>query len=294
MLTAPKFSSKSLLDPVSDGDPLLRFAAPWANVAVQYFATLAMTGVATLAAVGFDYDVTIPNLSLIFVVPVIIAAVGFGLGPSLFASILGALAYNFFLVDPRYTLRVNDPANLWAIGLLVVVGCIASAVASTSRRRADELALEQRQAGLLRSYGHDVLGASGLKEIADLTVRTIADLFRVPAMVLREEEGGADVIATAGIFDPQEPDRDAAHTALKTGGVVRAGVYPADASRFDFWPVPVRAARPAAIGLAFDQDDRPPSPDVLVEIIAGFMALALDRQHLEAGQGRSTTKTRMP
>ena len=285
MLTAPKFSSKSLLDPMSDGDPLLRFAAPWANVAVQYFATLAMTGVATLAAVGFDYDVTIPNLSLIFVVPVIIAAVGFGLGPSLFASILGALAYNFFLVDPRYTLRVDDPANLWAIGLLVVVGCIASAVASTSKRRADELALQERQASLLRSYERELLEARGQKEIAEVTVRTTADLFRVPAMVMREGDGGSDDVVMAGAIELQEAELDAAHVALTAGGVVRAGVYPADASRFDFWPVPVRVARPTAIGLAFDPDERPPAPGVLVEIVAGFMALALDRQQLEATKG---------
>jgi K+-sensing histidine kinase KdpD len=69
-------------------------------------------------AVGVDRGVTIPNLSLVFVVPVVIAGVGFGLGSSLCSAILGALAYNFFLTEPRYSLVVDDPANIWAIGLL--------------------------------------------------------------------------------------------------------------------------------------------------------------------------------
>ena len=61
-------------DPVSD-------LAPKAPAVVGYLASVAMTAVATVVAVGVDSAVTIPNLSLIFVVPVIVAGVGFGLGP---------------------------------------------------------------------------------------------------------------------------------------------------------------------------------------------------------------------
>ena len=40
----------------------------------------------------------------------------------------------------------------------------------------------------------------------------------------------------------------------------RAGVYPALASRFDFWPVTTGEGRAAAIGLAFDPNNRPSAP----------------------------------
>jgi K+-sensing histidine kinase KdpD len=72
---------------------------------------------------------------------VILAGVSLGLGPSLCSAILGAIAFNFFLTEPRYTLVVDDPANIWAIGLLFVVGLIVSGVAFTSRQRATEAAL---------------------------------------------------------------------------------------------------------------------------------------------------------
>ena len=129
-----------------DADPLLGSAPSEAPAVVGYLASFAMTAVATVVAVGVDSGVTIPNLSLVFVVPVIIAGVSFGLGPSLCSAILGALAYNFFLTEPRYTLVVDDPANIWAIGLLFVVGLIVSGVAFTSRRRATDAALLRRQA----------------------------------------------------------------------------------------------------------------------------------------------------
>ncbi|MFY0064785.1 DUF4118 domain-containing protein, partial [Acinetobacter baumannii] len=96
--------------------------------------SIAMTALATVLAIAADSKVAIPNLSLVFVVPVIIAGVGLGLGPALCAAVVGALAFNFFLTDPRYSLAVDDPSNIWAIGLLFVVGLIASGVAFTSRR----------------------------------------------------------------------------------------------------------------------------------------------------------------
>ena len=93
------------ITPAPDADPLF---GPVASELVRYLASIAMTAAATVVAVGVDSKVTIPNLSLVFVVPVIIAGVSLGLGPSLCSAILGALAFNFFLTEPRYSLAVDD------------------------------------------------------------------------------------------------------------------------------------------------------------------------------------------
>jgi hypothetical protein len=61
--------------------------------------------------------------------------------------------------------------------------------------------------------------------------------------------------------------------------VVRSGVYPDLASRFDFWPVETAEGQNAVIGLAFDPDERPSAPDALVNIVGSVLALVLDRQH---------------
>lgn len=111
--------------PAVDTDPL---ASEW----VRYLGAIAMTAAATVLAVAVDSKVSIPNLSLVFVIPVTVAGVGLGLGPSLCSAILGTLAFNFFLTEPRYSLTVDDPSNIWAIGLLFVVGLVASGVALTS------------------------------------------------------------------------------------------------------------------------------------------------------------------
>ncbi|WP_378947666.1 DUF4118 domain-containing protein [Mesorhizobium sp. ANAO-SY3R2] len=245
-------------------------------------AAFALVAVATALAVSVDFGVKVPNLSLMFVVPVVIAGVAFGLGPSLCAAVLGALAYNFFLTEPRYSLEVKDPANIWAIGLLFLVGLITSGVAYTSGRRAAEAALLRRQAMVLQDYSRDVVAADDTETVVSLTSKALAALFHVPAVVLLVAEGKlVSVRKTAIGAELQQAEIEAALSSLAAGTVVRAGIYPAVASRFDFWPAATATGPSAVIGLAFDPDERPSTPDMSVDVVRSVLGLALERRLVE-------------
>jgi K+-sensing histidine kinase KdpD len=267
--------------PMPDADPLV---GPAASDVLRYLASFAMTAVATVVAVGVDSTVTIPNLSLLFVVPVVIAGVSLGLGPSLGSAILGALAFNFFLTEPRYSLAVDDPANIWAIGLLFAVGLIVSGVAFTSHRRAAEAALLRRQAAVLQGCSRDLVAADNTKAIVSITAQALAALFQVPVVVMLVREGRVVSLERAGDLEPNEAELEAARSSLATGTAVRGGVYPDPASRFDFWPVKTAEGQNAVIGLAFDPDERPAAPDTLVDTVRSVLALVLDRRYLRGGR----------
>src|SRR5258705_2047929 len=192
-----------------------------ASELVRYLASIAMTSAATVVAVGVDSKVTIPNLSLVFVVPVIISGVGLGLGPSLCSAILGALVFNFFLTEPRYSLAVDDPANIWAIGLLFVVGLIVSGVAFTSRQRATEAAQLRRQTTVLQGYSRDVVAADNTKAIVSITSQALAALFQVPVVVMLVTEGRLVFLEQVGDIGPEEAELEAARSSLAPGIVAR-------------------------------------------------------------------------
>ena len=252
--------------------------SPAASSAARYVAAIAMTIVATIVAVSVDSKVAIPNLSLVFVVPVIVAGVSLGLGPSLCSAVLGALAFNFFLTEPRYSLAVDDAANIWAIGLLFVIGIIASGVAFTSHRRAAEAALLRKQVDALHGYSNDLIAADSANGLLSITSRALAALFQVPAVVMLIDEGNVVLLEKVGDVEPQESDLEIARSSLATGAAMPSGVYPNLASRFDFWPAATERHN-AVIGLAFDPDERPSKPDALVSIIVRLLGLMLDRQH---------------
>jgi K+-sensing histidine kinase KdpD len=260
------------IDRGADADPL---ASVWA----RYLASVAMTVAATIVAIAVDSKLNIPNLSLVFVIPVIVAGLGFGLGPSLCAAILGALAFNFFLTAPRYTLVIDDPSNIWAMALLFVVGLVVSGVAFASHRRAAEASLLRKQAAILQGYSRDVAAAGNVDAIASITSRALAALFGVSAVVMLAVEGRIVSVKRTRDADPREAELEAAQSCLTTGAVLRGGVYPYPDSRFDFWPARTADGQGAVIGLAFDPDERPATPDAPVTVVANILALALDRQN---------------
>lgn len=268
------FDSKPQSDihQATDADPM---ESEW----VRYLASIVMTAAATAVAVGVDSQVSIPNLSLVFVIPVIIAGLGLGLGPSLCSAVLGSLAYNFFLTEPRYSLTVDDPANIWAIGLLFVVGVITSGVAFTSARRASEAALLKKQMTILQGYSRDAMAADNLDGILSVTSQTLEALFRVPAVAMFVNQDKVISMKRVGDVEPQQSELKTALSSLETESVVRSGVYPDLTSRFDFWPVKTAEGQSAIIGLAFNPDERPSTPDVPVKIAASILSLVLDRQH---------------
>jgi hypothetical protein len=91
-------------------------------------------------------------------------------------------------------------------------------------------------------------------------------------------EGKVASIKRTGNLEPTEGEIEAARSSVTTGTVLRGGVYPYEACRFDFWPLQTTEGQSAVIGLAFDPDERPWAPDAQVRVVSTILALVLDRQ----------------
>jgi K+-sensing histidine kinase KdpD len=258
---------------------------PAASNVTRYLAAFLLNIFATAIAVGADMQVAIPNLSLIFVVPVVVSGAILGLGPSLFSALLGALSFDFFLAAPRYSLVIDDAANIWAMGLLLLVGLIVSTVSFTSQRRAEQAARLKRQFATLDQYGREVSAEGNLDAIASVTNRSLASLSGLPTVVLIVANEKIVAIQSSGVLEPNKSEIEAARSSLTTGDIVHGGIYPNVDSRFDFWPIRTQRGPSAILGVALD-DDRSAEAEVPVAIMARVLAAALDREELSLSSRR--------
>ena len=249
---------------------------------LAYALALAMVGAATVAGYVLDGIAAIPSLSLVFVLPVVVSAAAFGWGPALTAAVAGVAAYNFFLIPPRYTLSVADPANAWALVLLLAVAAITSAVAAQSRRRALVAQAAARQAEALQDLARSLVGAADVPAVAAACAEALSRLFGARAVVLTEAGGRLGAAATAGGEPPGDNDIEAARWSLASRHPTRGGAYPAGEAAFDFWPVTTPARHSAVLGVAISGRDqgRPEHPERLVELVGAYLAVALDREAL--------------
>jgi two-component system sensor histidine kinase KdpD len=92
-----------------------------------------MVGAAAVAAHFCEPYLAPQSLALIFVAPMVVAAMRYGLRAALAASLLSVAAINFLFVEPRYTLVVARVQDLGALLLFAAVSVLVSFIAERAR-----------------------------------------------------------------------------------------------------------------------------------------------------------------
>ena len=108
---------------------------PFAHRIAGYAIALIAVAVVTLATAWFFADLGPAATALLFLLPVLLVAARGGRGPSLTAAAASALAYNFFLLPPRYTLRVHGFDNVVSLIVLFSVAIVTSRLADRLKAR---------------------------------------------------------------------------------------------------------------------------------------------------------------
>jgi K+-sensing histidine kinase KdpD len=246
--------------------------------AAEYGLVLVFVALATVLAFVAEHVVATPNLTLIFVLPVVAAAIAFGWGPAFAAAMAGVLSFDFFFTQPYHSFRISNPSDLWAAGLLLVIAAIVSSLAAESRRRAiaAEKAAEDAQA--LQRLARVIIEGRPECEILRAAADALHRAFGTPAVICVRSGDSLAQVASAGGARLTDADREAALAALGARLAMRGGTYPNDKSSFDFWPVATPAGPGWVLGVAFRPGERPKSPERFVDIVCGYIAAAVTPQ----------------
>jgi K+-sensing histidine kinase KdpD len=246
-------------------------------LAVGYAAALAMVAIATLLAFIVKQLITAPNLTLIFVLPVVVTATTFGWRPAFAASVAGVLAFDFFFTTPFNTLRITSPSDIWAATLLLAIATIVSVVAARSRQQAIEAARAADRAETLRRLAHLVVASAPGAEVSQATADALSRIFEAPAIVLTEVDGRLQTTSAAGGGVVTPVDVEAAIYALQHRNRVHGDAYPFEAATFDFWPI-CREGSPVlvlGVGDVNHRSSRPDEPERYVELAGAYLISSL-------------------
>lgn len=173
----------------------------------------ATTGLAWLAR----HQLSVPDVEMLFLLAVSVAAALFGRGPSLLAAGLGVACYDFFFVPPAFTLDISDARYLLTFGMLFAAGVVVSSL--TSRLRQERQLAQLRAERAFAQYGLSsaLASAADSAAVCRTAARFAADALGAAAAVLRPGADGAlEVAASEG--GPPGPELLAwARSALATG-----------------------------------------------------------------------------
>lgn len=115
------------------------------------------------------------NIALLYLLPVLITAVRWGLWPSLFASVLSMLFFDFFFVPPFMTLTVADVRHLLNLAIFLVVALFTGTLAARLRSSADLAREGERRTSTLYALSHKIAAETDLSRVLQIVVNTLAE-----------------------------------------------------------------------------------------------------------------------
>jgi two-component system, OmpR family, sensor histidine kinase KdpD len=92
--------------------------------------TLGLVGVLTLVLFTMVWEVGLQHGSVVYLVPVLIAATRWGIVSAIVAAVCGVLASAFFFYPPLYSFRIVDPQEVINLILFIFVAVVVSHLAT--------------------------------------------------------------------------------------------------------------------------------------------------------------------
>src|SRR5262249_16172810 len=92
--------------------PLLRWPKTLAIAPLLFLYPTLVVAAALAVGEVLTQITPIPNLSIVFLLAVLVMAMTFGIWPAIYASILSFFVYNFFFIPPLYTFTIAEPYEL--------------------------------------------------------------------------------------------------------------------------------------------------------------------------------------
>jgi two-component system sensor histidine kinase KdpD len=225
----------------------------------------------------------VENIGLVFLTAIVGIAVRFGLWPSLLASVVSALCYNFFFTEPYYAFTISDPKDIVAVVFFTIVALVVSNVAARARTQAVAATARARTTDLLYSFSRKLAGVGTLDDVLWATAYQTALMLKVRVVILLPQDGS---IAVKAGYPPEDrlddADIAAAKWAWQNNRSAGRGSDTLPGAKRLF--LPMRTGR-GAIGVIGIDSDKPgplvtPDQRRLLDALIDQSALAIERVRL--------------
>jgi two-component system sensor histidine kinase KdpD len=222
----------------------------------------------------------IENVDLVFLTAVVVVAVRYGLWPSLLASVVASLCYNFFFLPPIYTFTITDPTNVAAFFFFMLIAGLVSNVAARVRTQADTAIGRIRTTEQLYAFSRKLAGTATLDDVLWATAYQTALMLKVRVVLLLPEDG---IITVKAGYPPEDQldkaDLAAANWAWSNDRPAGRGSDTLPGAKRLFLPMRTGRGSIGVIGIDNDRTGPLLTPDQrrLLDALVDQGALAIER-----------------
>ncbi|MFZ7101995.1 MAG: DUF4118 domain-containing protein [Peptococcaceae bacterium] len=144
---------------------------------LKYLGTLLLIGAITIINMFLNPIFDLINIALLYLLPVLFSATYWGQGPSIFASLIGVLAFDVFFVPPVLSITVDDLRYLLSFLIFLLVAIITSSLATKLRNQAEIARQRETKTAALYALSRKIVAEDTLDKILFTVCRVVAETF---------------------------------------------------------------------------------------------------------------------
>lgn len=182
---------------------------------IPYVVATLIVAVFTFVLWEVGYVFTLVNIALLYLLPVLITAVRWGLWPSFYAAGIGVIACDFFFVPPIFTYTVSDIRYLISFAVYLAVATFTASLASQLRQRVKEATQREAVTSALYALSRQVAAARDLDAVLHEIVRHASGTFGLPAAIVIPNSTGELKVSARHGFEVADDSEIAEPTILR-------------------------------------------------------------------------------
>ncbi|GLS20637.1 histidine kinase [Labrys miyagiensis] len=245
---------------------------------------------ATAIGVGLRHFTPLPNLSMLFLMAVLVCALTVGRLSAIVAAVLSFLAYNFFFIEPIYTFTVAQPYELFALVIFLIVAVTTGDLAGRVRDRAEGAGRRATNLQALYEFSRKLSGITSVDDVVWAGVaHAQATLHGQVAIAIPVE----DELTVSAAWPPDtvldSTDMTALRWAFEKRENAGKGTETLPNLRFQFRPIMAPHGPVGVFGFEQPKDAPPLSPteERVLGAILDQTAIAIDRAQLARENART-------
>ncbi|MDQ0455805.1 sensor histidine kinase [Rhizobium paknamense] len=263
--------------------PLKRLPPPPSLKTAARPLALALGAVAMTTAIGLGITlfISLPNISLLYLVAVLGCAMTGGYLSAFIAALASTLAYNFFFIPPVHTFTIASPHEVFALFVFLGVAILAGGFASRVREQAEIARKRATELQSLHDFSRKLASAAKSDDAIWLTVSQLQMSLkrRIVLLMPKEEE-----LQVAAAWPPDTEldvtDLTAARWAEDKREASGHGTGTLPNSRFEFRPLLGPHGIVGVCGIEHGEGGLDLNAERLLAAVLDQTAIALDRARL--------------
>ena len=150
------------------------------------------------------------TIALLYLLPVLLSTMLWGLAPGLSAGTLAFLTFNYFFIQPYYTFKVIHTQDITALVIFFLVAVMISQLVGRAKKNLMEVEAREQELASLYEISSSLAGINKWEEIARIIAGQIREIFRAEVVAVEAfpmlDEAGINVwLPAEASYPPETP-----------------------------------------------------------------------------------------